>query len=291
MILNKKLIALFQLIDDPDPEVYQNVSNQLKSYGQELVPILEKLLETTIHEETQLRIESLIRKIVFERIKSEFIEWAEDSDPSLLKGALIISSYYFPQLDISLSIHDFDQMKRNVWLEMSMFLTPLEQINVLNSILYNYYKIEPIRKEHETPEIYTISNLMDFKVGNSLSIGILYLSLCEVLDIPIFAINIPQQFLLGYFDSLYNLYADSNLANDIQFYIDPEQGAVHTADEIFQFLKFNQQKELFPHLKALNNKEVIGVLIKELILKHDDRDELDAKQDMEHLRDILSRNL
>src|SRR5690554_2312658 len=132
MILNKKLIALFQLIDDPDPEVYQNVSNQLKSYGQELVPILEKLLETTIHEETQLRIESLIRKIVFERIKSEFIEWAEDSDPSLLKGALIISSYYFPQLDISLSIHDFDQMKRNVWLEMSMFLTPLEQINVLN---------------------------------------------------------------------------------------------------------------------------------------------------------------
>ena len=64
--------------------------------------------------------------------------------------------------------------------------------------------------------------------------------------------------------------------------------------ELKRIIDVKEEKKIYDvcfYIGTLNNKEVIGVLIKELILKHDDRDELDAKQDMEHLRDILIRNL
>ncbi len=53
-------------------------------------------------------------------------------------------------------------------------------------------------------EDFLINKVIENKKGNAITNGILYLIICELLDIPVKAINIPKQFILGYFDIDYN---------------------------------------------------------------------------------------
>ena len=57
METNKEISALFHLIDDPDEEVFDAVSQKIVDYGKPIIPNLEHLWETTPNEEIQLRIE------------------------------------------------------------------------------------------------------------------------------------------------------------------------------------------------------------------------------------------
>ncbi|MBA2761757.1 MAG: hypothetical protein H0U39_07320, partial [Segetibacter sp.] len=60
---NKEISALFHLIDDPDQEVFDTVSERIVSLGRAIIPNLENLWENTISEEVQSRIEMLIHKL------------------------------------------------------------------------------------------------------------------------------------------------------------------------------------------------------------------------------------
>ncbi len=109
------------------------------------------------------------------------------------------------------------------------YLTALEQVNVFNSILYNYYKLHGHELTDRDPKYFFINQVLESKQGNAYSIGILYLALCELLDIPIFAVDVPRQFVFAYIDTLHHFYStDSEGIQQIQFYIDPMNGIVYT---------------------------------------------------------------
>ena len=44
---NKEIAALLRLIDDPDDEVFDTVSNKILNYGRAIIPNLESLWEHT----------------------------------------------------------------------------------------------------------------------------------------------------------------------------------------------------------------------------------------------------
>ena len=44
IIANTSIKALVQLIDDPDDNIYEHVRDQLKQYGNEAIPYLEKAI-------------------------------------------------------------------------------------------------------------------------------------------------------------------------------------------------------------------------------------------------------
>ena len=73
----------------------------------------------------------------------------------------------------------------------------------MNSIFYNYYKQTGVEISYDNPDAFLINKTLEAKKGNAISNGILYLILCEQLDLPVKAINIPRQFILGYFDLQY----------------------------------------------------------------------------------------
>ncbi|MEI9933362.1 MAG: hypothetical protein WDM71_00550 [Ferruginibacter sp.] len=43
MVENKEITALFHLIDDPDQEVYNTISDKIISFGKGIIPNLENL--------------------------------------------------------------------------------------------------------------------------------------------------------------------------------------------------------------------------------------------------------
>lgn len=264
MVENKEISALFHLIDDPDDDVYSTVSNKIISFGKAIIPNLEDLWENTINEEVQERIESLIHKLHFDDLTGDFINWKNGST-ELLQGALLTAQYHYPEMQALQALQEIEKMRRNIWLELNNYLTPLEQINVLTSIFYNYYKQKGVEIAYNQPEDFLINKTLETKKGNAISNGIIYLVLCELLDIPVKAINIPRQFILGYFDSQYEfLNPVGHSSQKIIFYIDPLNGQIYSHKDVESYFKRINVPPTTSYFKPKDNKQIIQFLLEEL---------------------------
>lgn len=263
----KEISALLQLIDDPDTEVFDTVAEKLLNYGVEIIPNLEQLWEVTADAATQERIEMLIHRVHFQNLQKEFYDWSQAPKPELLRGAILVAKFQFPEMNVPSILTQFDQMRRNIWLELNNYLTPLEQVNILNSILFNYYKLQGHELTEREPKYYFINQVMESKQGNAYSIGVLYLALCELLDIPIFAIDLPRQFVFAYIDTLHHFYSvDDAPVQQMQFFVDPMNGMVYTQKDVDTYLKKINATDRETYFKPLDAKRVIFKMLEELML-------------------------
>jgi regulator of sirC expression with transglutaminase-like and TPR domain len=262
---NKEITALLHLIDDPDEFVYGAVSDKIISFGKEIIPNLENLWENTGNEEIQERIELLIHRLHFRDLTNEFTEWAAKKDTDLLEGALLVARYHYPELDTTTVYQEIEKLRRNTWLELNNYLTPIEQINIVTSIFYNYYKQKGTEFAYNNPDDYLINKSLDTKKGNALSNGIIYIALCELLDIPVKAVNIPRQFILAYFDPQYDLLNPvGHPSEKINFFIDPLNGQMYSHNDVEAYFKRISVPTVPSYFRQLNNKRIIQYLLEEL---------------------------
>ena len=132
---NNEILALFHLIDDPDQEVFDSVSSRIVSYGRGIIPNLENLWENTISNDIQERIELLIHKLHFNDLTEDFQHWKSSSYQDLLTASLLVAKFQYPELVTTPVLQEVEKLRRNIWLELNSYLTPLEQVHVLTSIL------------------------------------------------------------------------------------------------------------------------------------------------------------
>ena len=156
---NKEIQALLKLIDDPDREVSETVTNRIISFGKAIIPNLEHYWETVANTELQEKIEMLIHRLHFTDLKSEFTAWAS-GEADILAGALLVSKYCYPDMDASVAFKEIEKLRRNIWLEMNSYLTPIEQINVISSIVYNYYKQKGTEITYENPDGFLLNKTL-----------------------------------------------------------------------------------------------------------------------------------
>jgi regulator of sirC expression with transglutaminase-like and TPR domain len=276
---NKEISALFHLIDDPDEEVFGAVSSRIIDYGKGIIPNLEHLWENTISEGIQERIELLIHRLHYRDLADEFAEWNRNTHQDLLTGALLVARFQFPELTTAQVFQEVEKLRRNIWLELNSYLTPLEQVNVLTSILYNYFNLRGGEVNYQVPDEFLINRQLETKRGNGIANGILYLILSELLDVPIRAINIPRQFVLGYFKAEYNFENHSeNPLYKAEFFIDPLSGHVFTHKDVDNYFKRIDIAPSADFFKPVSNKAIIQILLGEFGKCFDD-DKNRYKQD------------
>lgn len=284
----KEISALFSLIDDPDEEVYGAVSNRIADFGRSLIPNLEHLWETTPNEQVQQRIETLIHRLQLQDLQNDLLSWKTSAHPDLLAGALLCTRFQYPDLTIAPVLSELEKLRRNVWLELNNYLTPLEQINVLTSILFSYYGLKGKAKDYSRPEEFLLQTVLSSKKGNSFGNGIIYLLLCEGLDIPIKAIQIPGQFILAYFKPVLQPQGQRMQATEkIEYFIEPASGQVFTKNEVdgyFKKLNIAPEPSFFT---PLNNLETIALLLTELAACFDNDTERYKKDELVGLAKLL----
>ena len=261
---NREISALFHLIDDPDEEVFGAVSNRIVDFGKGIIPNLENLWENTISEEVQVRIELLIHRLHYRDLSDEITQWSKNIHHDLLTGALLVARFQYPDMATTQVYQDIEKLRRNIWLELNTYLTPLEQVNVLTSILYNYFNIKGTEVSYGQPEEFLINKQLETKRGNSIANGILYLVLSELLDIPVRAINIPKQFVLSYFRPDYDFSRHTeNFMYRSEFFIDPTSGQVFTHKDVETYFKRINVPPVTSYFKPMSNKRIIQFLLEE----------------------------
>jgi regulator of sirC expression with transglutaminase-like and TPR domain len=261
---NKEISALFHLLDDPDDEVFNVVSTRIIDYGKGIIPNLENLWENTISEDLQERIEMLIHRLHFRDLTEDVDLWNKNAHQDLLNGALLAARFQYPDLATTTVHQEIEKLRRNIWLELNSYLTPLEQVNVLTSILYNYYSLRGAEVGYQNPEEFLINKQLETKRGNAIANGILYLILSELLDVPIRAINIPRQFVLAYFKPDYDFSRPTEeTLYKAEFFIDPMSGQVFTHKDVESYFKRINVPPVPSYFKPLSNKRIIQTLLEE----------------------------
>lgn len=263
METNKEISALFTLIDDPDEEVFGLVSNKIIDYGKNIIPNLEHLWETTPDESIQTRIELLIHRLHYRDLSEDFRQWNVSGHHDLVVGALLTAKFQYPDMTTAPVMQEIEKIRRNIWLELNNYLTPLEQVNIVTSILYSYYGLKGNETNYKEPNDFLLQKTLEAKRGNQISNGILYLLICELLDIPVRAINIPKQFIIAYFKPGYSDENLRNPAHKIEFFIDPTSGQVFTHDDVENYFKRISVPPVAHYFKPQKNKEVIRQLLEE----------------------------
>jgi len=263
METTKEIKALLHLIDDPDQEVFDAVSQKIVDYGKPIIPNLEHLWETTPNEEIQNRIEIIIHKLHYRDLYSDFHQWNVTGYHDLMAGALLVSRFAYPEMSNTIAYQEIEKIRRNIWLELNNYLTPLEQINIVSSILYSYFGFKGHEINYKEPNDFLIHKVLETKRGNQAAIGVLYLVLCELLDIPVKAINIPKQSVLAYFKPGYSDENLPNPINKIEFFIDPSSGQVFTHNDVENYFKRIAVPPVGSYFKPTKNKKIIKFLLEE----------------------------
>ena len=253
-----EISALFKLIDDPDEEVFNTIADRLLNYGTPIIPDLEHLWENTLDEATLERIEIMIYKLRLQDLKEAFIEWKSKPDPSLFEGALLVTKFQFPELAIDSLRHQMEKIRRNIWLELNNYLTPLEQANVIRNILFSYYQIKGVEVNYEKPEEFLISAPLQSKKGNAIANTLLYAELCQQLEIQAQFINIPKQCIIAF----YALDWDPeeivpNPQEFIQFYVEGTTGNAFSQKDLDQYMIRSNIEPKNSYYKALSNVKII----------------------------------
>lgn len=285
---NKEILALLHLIDDPDEEVYGTVSQRLLSFGRPIIPHLEAAWETIENQDAQERIEGLIHRLQFEDLSDLFISWKKDKG-NLLEGAILVAKFNYPDLDEAEIRKQIEKIRRNTWLELNNYLTPMEQINVINSILFNYYKHRGAELDFSHPEGFLLNKILETRKGNPVGNGLLYLILCELLDVPLSALSIPHQFILGYFDSSYEaLNPRGHASEKIKFYVDGLTGQMYSHKDMENYFKRLQIPPVNPHFKPMNNAQTLQFVIEQYAKCFDSEKEADKIAELQHLSGLLN---
>lgn len=264
MQATKEINALFTLIDDPDEEVYSTVSEKLMAFGKAIIPNLEHLWETTLNDSIQERIEMIIHRLHYSDLTNDLIEWRDSSYHDLLFGALLVAKFQYPDIQSTPVLLDIEKIRRNVWLELNNFLTPLEQANVLSSILYKYYRLTGVEINHDCPDDFCIQKVLASKKGNAITNSIIYQVMCERLEINARIINIPKQCIVAFFQSDYD--PATHLGNPqefIQFYIDSTTGQAFSHKDIETYFNKIGQVPNPSYFTPISHKKIIQLLIKE----------------------------
>jgi regulator of sirC expression with transglutaminase-like and TPR domain len=250
--------ALFKLIDDPDEEVFNTIADRLLNYGTPIIPDLEHLWENTLDEATLERIEIMIYKLRLQDLKEAFVEWKSKPDPSLFEGALLVTKFQFPELAIDSLRHQMEKIRRNIWLELNNYLTPLEQANVIRNILFNYYQIKGVEVNYEKPEEFLIAAPLQSKKGNAIANTLLYAELCQQLEIQAQFINIPKQCIIAFYASDWDPEElVTNPQEFIQFYVEGTTGNAFSQKDLDQYMIRSNIEPKNSYYKPLSNVKII----------------------------------
>lgn len=283
---DQEIIALIKLLDDDDPVVYENVTNRLISYGPDVIPTLENVWEDTFNPEIHERIETLIHQINFDSLFKEFESYFASEHASLKQGAMLAAKLHYPDLSEMDVVLQLDKMKQKIWLELHNNLTPLEQINVFNQIMYGVlgfggsYSAKPDFKD------YCINNVLDSKNGTAISLGLIYLILAQELDLPVYGVRLHRHFVLSYQKKAIHDFSEDH-ASDVIFYINAlNKGMIFARNEIKDYLKNLGEEMQLHYFSPSDNKGLICELLSYMKGHHEEHNNLDKANEIQRLIDL-----
>ena len=248
--------ALISLLDDDDKQVVTHVEEKILSLGKEVIPFLEKEWETSFNPTLQSRIEEIIHVLQYELLKSRLLDWYRTEDKDLLTAMWLIATYQYPDLELEKLKQELEQIYYETWLEFKPDLYPIDQIKVVNGVLFNKLKFGANTKNFHSPGNSMINVVLETRKGNPITLCVIYMLVAQKLKLPVQGVNLPNLFILTYKDGLNN-----------QFYINAfNRGLIFSKQDIENYIN---ELHLVPQnsfFEPCDNLEITRRALRNLIM-------------------------
>ena len=169
----KLLNSLIFLTDEPDEHLYISIANEILAYGTAALPFLKekiKSISNVFHEE---RLNNLIYSIEQQSVREKLQLWGEKRENDLMEPYFILSRNRFPEEDWAWIGFQMVMLIEQAEKELNPDLTPLEQVKILNHIIYDVNKFRADMNTINVSDYYYINTLFETHLGNPLSLGML----------------------------------------------------------------------------------------------------------------------
>ncbi len=249
----KEFKALVSLLEDDDPGVEAHVESQLVSMGESVIPRLEQIWEIEDNAQIQERIEDIIHVIQSQRTVIALREWINGSEHDLLQGWFLVTQFQFAELDFTTYKNEVNRLVNRIWLEMREGMNIPERLLVINKMIFERDSYKPNAESLYDPLNYYLNGLIETKKGSPISLGILYIIICESLNINVGGIILPGYFVLTYKDQR------------TEFFVDVfNKGTFFIKNDLKRFLKEMKQENNPKFYQASSKIRIIMALIRSI---------------------------
>ncbi|HEY9117507.1 MAG TPA: transglutaminase-like domain-containing protein [Roseivirga sp.] len=273
---NNELKALVSLLDDEDVEIVQHVEQRIMALGTYIIPYLEFEWETSFNPVVQKRIEELVHSLQFELTKEKLYAWRIKGGEDLLEGMWLVNTYQYPDLEYEDLSKELEQIYYSAWLEFKSDLHPVDQIKLLNSVMFNKLKFGANTKNFHSPGNSMLSVVLQTKKGNPISLCVIYMLVAQKLKLPVFGVNLPNLFVMTY------------KQGDMQFYINAfNRGLVFSKKEIDEYIT---NLRLSPHdryYEPCDNFEIVARVLRNLKNSHEKLGHTEKVDEVEQMLKII----
>ena len=156
------------------------------------------------------RIASVLEEIRGGKLEDELIAQAAlpDDRMDLEQCAFLIARYAYPSLDVSMYVHQLDEMAQEVRDRIGPRASGEETVKTLNRYLFTEQGFKGNTKNYYEVENTYLNRVIDRRTGIPISLSIVYLLIGKRLGLPVHGIGMPGHFLVKYESDRYKIFVD-----------------------------------------------------------------------------------
>jgi regulator of sirC expression with transglutaminase-like and TPR domain len=290
----KQLPAMISLLDDSDAEVVSIVEAQLLGEGISIVPELEQAWFSLSEGPISGRLAEIISEIQHRDLCQDFEEIWSSNPISLLKIWICLSRIQTPNLtdvDVRLAINE---LKLDVWTQFGSLKDPVQQMNVLNDVLFRQHQFQGNSSQYHAIENSLIHETLKRKLANPISLSMLYIIVGQSLGLPVFGVNLPQHFIVAYCEMQKpplreGIYEQELLRVEFVkkplFYINPfSKGQIFKKESLDAFLKVVDVNPQEMFYMPCDEREIAKRVLRNM---HHSYGQADQSQKQSQVRDLM----
>jgi regulator of sirC expression with transglutaminase-like and TPR domain len=201
--------ALVSLLADEDANVYRTVRDTILSYGPSSS---DWMREHTLSNNPLLRrrANEIVAHFARQDADTAFLAFclSQGEDFDLERGVLLLCRTQFPEINTEAYSALLDEYAAELRERLDLH-GPAEQIiRVINDYLFRELKFTGDGQNFYDPENSYFNRVLDRRVGNPVSLSLLYLLVSRRLHLPVAGIGLPGHFLCRFQSSRAEIYID-----------------------------------------------------------------------------------
>lgn len=274
---NNELQALVSLISDDDREVVNHVETKILELGSDIIPLLEAEWEKSLDPTVQLRIEQLIHLLQQQQLQERLLNWKKAGGQDLLEGLWLVATYQYPDLQFETIKAQIEQLYYEVWLQLENDMHPLDQVKVVNSVIFGKLKFAANTTNFHSPANSMINLVLDTKKGNPITLCAVYMLVAQKLKMPVYGVNLPNLFVLTY------------KKEHTQFYINAfSRGVILSKADIDNYISKLNLEPLDIFYEPCSHVDIIFRVLRNLVVSFTRNNEEDKVNEIKMLLDLLT---
>jgi len=282
------LKAMIRLLDDPDEAVSQALETRFMEEGEDIVDDLESIWLANEFPSVSRQIELLIKRIQKQGLHRRFNNWFQQEQPDLVEGWVLVSQVQYPGLKIEAIRRTLSDIKLDAWLMMGGVENDLDKVQILNHVFFEQQGFHGDNSQYHYTDNSFINRVLERKTGNPISLSVVYMVVAQSLGLPVFGVNLPQHFVVGFCQLIEGFEGVKNMkmvgvadVEKVLFYINPySKGQVFSKENVDAFLKVVNVTPQTQFYQPCDVKEIIKRMLRNLHFSYGEVQDLEKQQEV-----------